>query len=174
MFEVSPSGSSWTESVFYEFPGMTNGPSQPHGGLIADSSGNLYGTTTAGGAHGYGTVFEVAAGSNIITTLASFDGSNTGAAPLGDLVEDSRGDLFGTTQQGGAYAPSPAAPGRVRAGAVSCGSRPRSRLGPGGPGASSPTAARQRRIPVEAAPGLQAARGTSKAQAYLKKSKCRS
>ena len=39
-----------------------------------DSSGNLYGTTCAGGADGYGTVFKLAKGSDTITTLASFNG----------------------------------------------------------------------------------------------------
>jgi uncharacterized repeat protein (TIGR03803 family) len=41
-------------------------------GLILGSSGNLYDTTTPGGANGLGTIFEVAAGSGTITTLASF------------------------------------------------------------------------------------------------------
>ena len=51
---------------------------------------------TDGGASGDGTVFEVAAGSGTITTLASFNGTN-GASPDGGLVEDSSGNLFGTT-----------------------------------------------------------------------------
>ena len=46
----------------------------PSGGLIMDSSGNLYGTTSEGGASGDGTVFELATGSGTITTLASFNG----------------------------------------------------------------------------------------------------
>ena len=45
-----------------------------------DSSGNLYGTATDGGADGDGTVFELAQGSGTITTLASFNGTN-GATP---------------------------------------------------------------------------------------------
>ena len=52
-----------------------------YAGVIADGSGNLFGTTTEGGAYGYGTVFEIAktaAGyANTPTTLASFDGANT-------------------------------------------------------------------------------------------------
>jgi uncharacterized repeat protein (TIGR03803 family) len=78
----------------------TNG-SFPDDGLVEDSSGNLLGTTFDGGASGYGTVFEVTAGSNTITTLASFNNTN-GANPLAALVEDSSGNLFGTTTYGGA------------------------------------------------------------------------
>ena len=72
-----------------------------HAGLVLDSSGNLFGTTYAGGANGYGTVFEIAQGSMAITTLASFDYSN-GAYPSAGLVLDSSGNLFGTTEYGGA------------------------------------------------------------------------
>jgi len=73
----------------------------PHGGLVEDSNGNLFGTTLAGGADKFGTVFEVAHNGNTITTLASFTGSN-GLFPNGGLVEDSSGNLFGTTEAGGA------------------------------------------------------------------------
>jgi uncharacterized repeat protein (TIGR03803 family) len=70
--------------------------SNPQGGLITDSSGDLYGTTTGGGLTSAGTVFEVVAGSGTPTTLATFDGLN-GSSPQGTLVTDSSGDLFGTT-----------------------------------------------------------------------------
>src|SRR5262249_32275419 len=72
----------------------------PDAGLIEDSRGNLFGTTSAGGPNGHGTVFEVAAGSGSITTLASFNGAN-GSTPGAGLIEDSRGNLFGTTFGGG-------------------------------------------------------------------------
>ncbi len=64
-----------------------------------DSSGNLYGTTSAGGAGGDGTVFELASGSGTITTLASFNGTN-GANPDAGLVMDGSGNLYGTTTSG--------------------------------------------------------------------------
>ena len=51
-----------------------------------------------GGATGDGTVFEVAGTGAAITTLASFNGTN-GATPSGSLVEDSSGNLFGTTDE---------------------------------------------------------------------------
>ena len=73
----------------------------PSGDIVRDSAGNLYGTTQSGGSSSYnGTVFEIAAGSNTITTLANFTGDN-GANPSGAIVRDRAGDLFGTTQSGG-------------------------------------------------------------------------
>src|SRR5216683_422238 len=77
----------------------------PSGGLVEDGSGNLFGTTGQGGAYNVGTVFELAHGSSTVTTLASFNNSHNvnGVNPTGSLVEDSSGNLFGTTQNGGAY-----------------------------------------------------------------------
>jgi uncharacterized repeat protein (TIGR03803 family) len=97
VFELA--AGSGTITALASFNG-TDG-ANPHGALIMDSSGNLYGTTEAGGASGDGTVFEVAAGSGTITTLASFNGTD-GANPYGTLVMDSSGNLYGTTFYGGA------------------------------------------------------------------------
>ncbi len=73
----------------------------PEAGLIMDSSGDLYGTTTNGGANDYGTVFELAHGSGAINTLASFNGTN-GESPSDALIMDSSGNLYGTAAGGGA------------------------------------------------------------------------
>jgi uncharacterized repeat protein (TIGR03803 family) len=73
----------------------------PESRLIRDASGNLYGTTKLGGASGAGTVFELPNGSGAISTLASFNGAN-GANPVADLIMDTSGDLYGTTELGGA------------------------------------------------------------------------
>jgi uncharacterized repeat protein (TIGR03803 family) len=73
----------------------------PQGGLVIDATGNLYGTTSQGGASGYGTVFEVAAGSGTVSTLASFNGTN-GSGPQGNLAADAAGNLYGSTTGGGA------------------------------------------------------------------------
>jgi uncharacterized repeat protein (TIGR03803 family) len=97
VFEVVK-GDAWITSLA-SFDGADG--QYPAAGLIVDNSGNLYGTTTEGGAAGDGTVFEVAAGSGTVTTLASFNGSN-GAEPQGDLVLDSSGNLYGTAAAGGA------------------------------------------------------------------------
>jgi uncharacterized repeat protein (TIGR03803 family) len=91
---------SGTITTLASFNG-SNGQS-PAGGLMMDISGNLYGTTSAGGAAGDGTVFELARGSSTITTLASFSGSN-GQNPEGGVIEDSSGNLCGTTYSGGTY-----------------------------------------------------------------------
>jgi uncharacterized repeat protein (TIGR03803 family) len=79
----------------------TNGAS-PSGGLIADAYGNLYGTTMGGGAYDCGTVYQLAAGTNELTTLASFNGAN-GAGPWAGLIADADGNLYGTTHSGGTY-----------------------------------------------------------------------
>jgi uncharacterized repeat protein (TIGR03803 family) len=70
-------------------------------GLVMDSAGNLFGTTSRGGANKYGIIFEIPATSNTVITLASFTGAN-GIYPVGSLVIDSGGVLWGTTSGGGA------------------------------------------------------------------------
>ena len=67
----------------------------PYAALVMDSSGNLYGTASAGGASKDGTVFELAKGSGTITTLASFNGTD-GNEPYGGVIMDSNGNLYGT------------------------------------------------------------------------------
>src|SRR5437763_11946011 len=90
--------SSYALSTLGVFAAATMG-SQPNN-VIVDASGDLYGTTTFGGAGGFGTVFEIAHGSGTITTLASFDGAN-GMDP-NTIVRDASGNLYGTAYGGGA------------------------------------------------------------------------
>jgi uncharacterized repeat protein (TIGR03803 family) len=82
-----------------------NSGAQPYAGLIMDANGNLFGTTSAGGAHGEGTVFEIVKTNGVYastaTVLVSFDGNN-GAQPDAGLMMDANGNLFGTTEVGGA------------------------------------------------------------------------
>jgi uncharacterized repeat protein (TIGR03803 family) len=105
VFEVANTASGYasTPTILLSFNG-TDGAS-PLAGLIADANGDLFGTTTAGGAGGDGTVFEIANTANgyasTPTILAGFNGSD-GADPVGGLIEDANGDLFGTTGSGGA------------------------------------------------------------------------
>ena len=77
----------------------------PYSGLATDSSGDLFGTTSDDQASHGGTVFEIAKTASGYAsapiTLARFNGAN-GAFPLGGLIVDGNGDLFGTTEGGGA------------------------------------------------------------------------
>jgi uncharacterized repeat protein (TIGR03803 family) len=73
----------------------------PNSGLIIDAAGNLYGTTLAGGSSNRGTVFRLEVGTNMLTTIVSFNGTN-GASPYAGLIADAVGNLYGTTVDGGA------------------------------------------------------------------------
>jgi uncharacterized repeat protein (TIGR03803 family) len=71
-------------------------------GIAVDSVGNLYGATAAGGSNNYGSVWELPKGSSTAKLLYSFEGAaSDGGSPSGIAV-DSRGNLFGTSQLGGA------------------------------------------------------------------------
>jgi uncharacterized repeat protein (TIGR03803 family) len=106
VFELAPQvGGGWSEFVLHNFGGGTDG-SEPNAGLIMDATGNLYGTTTVGGAHGYGTAFElkpVAGGGWTEKMLHSFSGTTDGSEPYAGLTFDAAGNLYGTTTGGGAY-----------------------------------------------------------------------
>ena len=88
-----------TYQVLHSFGGPDG--AAPSAGLIADAWGNLYGTTMNGGAAGAGTVFKLdAANGYALTTLHSFAGSD-GSAPMGGVIADASGNLYGTTRHGG-------------------------------------------------------------------------
>jgi uncharacterized repeat protein (TIGR03803 family) len=98
-------GGSWTQSTLYAFTGGDDG-SNSQAGLLRDAKGNLYGTTYAGGADGYGVVFELSPpkkGSQTWKhkTLWTFTGGNDGGEPTGTLIMDSAGNLIGTSGEGG-------------------------------------------------------------------------
>jgi len=145
IFKLSPDGAI---SVLYAFRGEAHGDGQsPYAGVIADRKGNFYGTTLYGGSGTEGTVFELKetgtetvrasagqpfagviringdlygansmggassdgsvfklAQDGTLTTLHSFAGGTDGAVPVGGLVADKEGNLYGTTEWGGAGA----------------------------------------------------------------------
>jgi len=90
------------ERVLHAFTGGTDGGYPYYGGLVRDSAGNLYGTTSYGGAHQYfGTVFKINT-SGKQTVLYSFTGQADGGQPNASLIRDAAGNLYGTTIGGGA------------------------------------------------------------------------
>lgn len=109
-YELSPSGGGWTEQVLYSFTGNPDGSSQdgakPYGGLIFDAAGDLYGTTIQGGScWPCGTLFELSpsSGNWTETILHDFNIENDGSCPVGTLLMDPQGNLYGT--DGGCDAP---------------------------------------------------------------------
>jgi uncharacterized repeat protein (TIGR03803 family) len=106
VYKLSSSG---TETVLYNFSGDGADGAYPYGGLIMDAEGNLYGTTEYGGGLDKGTVFKLST-SGEETVLHSFGAqwvaarvAGDGAYPFGGLIIDAEGNLYGTTNQGGAY-----------------------------------------------------------------------
>ena len=98
LFKIDSSGG---ESVLHSFTGFAHGEgAYPETSLVVDKQGNLYGTTKFGGTNNGGTVFKLSS-DNTETVLHSFTGGGDGAAPYTGLAIDSRGNLYGTTQQGG-------------------------------------------------------------------------
>ncbi len=92
----------WTKTTLHDFNGA-DGEQPLYGNLIFDQAGNLYGTTQTGGAHGYGTVFELSPSNGGWTesVLWSFTGGDDGNQPGGGPIFDSDGNLYGTTVFGG-------------------------------------------------------------------------
>jgi len=99
VFKVSTSG---IETLLYSFgSGSSTDAKTPSAGLIQGSNGELYGTTTLGGAHGSGAVFQISTG-GIESVLYSFgNATNDGSTPYAALLQGSDGNLYGTTIFGG-------------------------------------------------------------------------
>lgn len=98
VFELVKSATGYTEKVLYEFTGFEG--ANPLAGLVMDASGNLYGTAEGGGTNGFGVVFELVNSSGIYTEKVLYNFGATaadGTFPVGDLLMDSAGNLYGTT-----------------------------------------------------------------------------
>jgi uncharacterized repeat protein (TIGR03803 family) len=111
-FELHRRAGSWKLAVLYNFcslPGCSDGLNPSSGGLLEDGSGNLFGTTDAGGeAHGgcCGTVFKLQPGDptwqeSVVYSFCSLRNCADGSDPLSTLMMDPSGNLFGTTSAGG-------------------------------------------------------------------------
>ncbi len=98
VFKVDTTGK---ETVLYSFTGAKGDGEYPFAGLVQDTQGNLYGTTSQGGTSGLGTVFKLDT-TGKETVLYSFTGTGgDGANPYTGLVRDTPGNLYGTTRMGG-------------------------------------------------------------------------
>lgn len=97
VFKITPTG---VETLLYTFTGGTDG-GNPQNPLIQGSDGNFYGTTTGGGAHGDGTVFEITSSGTETVVYSFAGGTGDGSDPAGGLLQASDGNFYGTTNQGG-------------------------------------------------------------------------
>jgi uncharacterized repeat protein (TIGR03803 family) len=104
VFELSNVNGVWTESVLHSFVGNGDGV-EPYAGLLMAGPNTFYGTTIYGGdAGGNGTVFKLfkSGGAWKLKIIHSFAGGSDGYEPLGRLIRDKNGALYGTTYAGGA------------------------------------------------------------------------
>lgn len=96
VYKLDPNGN---ETVLHTFTGGPDGGGPL--GLIRDSAGNFYGATDFGGASGAGVVYKLDIHGNE-TVLYNFTGESDGGNPQGGVIRDSNGNLYGTTNHGGA------------------------------------------------------------------------
>jgi uncharacterized repeat protein (TIGR03803 family) len=95
-------GQGWIENPIYSF--NNNGdPINPPAGVTLDAQGNIYGTSSLGGANGFGAVYKLSPSASgwTETVLYNFQSLDDGANPVGGVIVDSAGHLFGTTFDGG-------------------------------------------------------------------------
>lgn len=106
VYQLTPSEFGWISKDLYDFTDGSDG-GYPWAGLIFDQSGNLYGTTTTAGSGNGGTIFQMTPsnGSWTLNTIHSFTGAGGGrfvVGPVGSLVMDNSGALYGTAIADGA------------------------------------------------------------------------
>jgi uncharacterized repeat protein (TIGR03803 family) len=101
VFELTPSGGGYTESILHNFGAGSDGQ-YPYSGVVLDAAGNVYGTTYAGGSGAAGTVYQLMPSNggwveNVLFDFGGTDGDN----PYSNLTIDASGNLYGTTYGGG-------------------------------------------------------------------------
>jgi uncharacterized repeat protein (TIGR03803 family) len=105
VYELTPNGSNWTETILYNF----EVGAYPQASLVFDAHGALYGTTTSDGPSFSGTAFQLLPPTsqgqswtyNLLHNFTGNNGTGDGAYPVGGLLVDSAGVLYGTTHSGG-------------------------------------------------------------------------
>jgi uncharacterized repeat protein (TIGR03803 family) len=102
VFELSPSG---TETVRHSFAARHTDGHYPYAGLLMDTTGNLYATAQSGGAKGLGTVFKLSPNGNetLLYSFCVLAACADGYHPRAGLIMDTKGNLYGTAFDGGAY-----------------------------------------------------------------------
>lgn len=102
VFKLTPKGSGYTETILHTF-GEGDDGARPAGNVIADKRGDLFGETVIGGADQQGIVFELSSKKSRYPerVIHTFTGRDDGGQPIGALVTDESGDLYGVTQFGG-------------------------------------------------------------------------
>jgi len=98
LFKITPAGK---ETILYNF---TLAAANPEGTLLLDQHGNFFGTTVSGGKYSFGTVYEFSAAGrfHVIYNFCPQPHCPDGSQPVAGLVQDSAGNLYGTTLNGGA------------------------------------------------------------------------
>jgi uncharacterized repeat protein (TIGR03803 family) len=102
VFKVTRSGLIWNESLIYSFTGGTDAVN-PVAGVTLDPAGDLYGTTSFGGTNGIGAVYQLVHSDQGYreSVIYSFQGASDGQNPVGGVILDQAGNLYGTTFDGG-------------------------------------------------------------------------
>jgi len=109
VFELSPSADgTWAQTILYTFVGGNSDGAGPEGKLAFDRQGNLYGATRGGGSHNAGTVFKISPsqGGWVESILYEFPSGISGPggdSPVGGIVMDHAGRIYGVTSSGGEY-----------------------------------------------------------------------
>jgi uncharacterized repeat protein (TIGR03803 family) len=114
VFELSPGSGGWTIQILHSFQNNGVDGANPTAALLRDGSGNLFGTTYAGGSYSAGIAFELSPrnGGWKEKVLHTFNNNGTdGSAPFAPLIADPQGNLYGTTVFGGVGSCSGTQPG---------------------------------------------------------------
>jgi uncharacterized repeat protein (TIGR03803 family) len=98
VWEITSTG---TYGTLHSFGSSASDGNGPNASVTVDNSGNLFGTTTAGGAFSAGTVWEISLIGTYQTTYSFGSNSPDGATPLGGVTCDVTGNLYGATSVGG-------------------------------------------------------------------------